>query len=53
MEKKRVPKEELPKNTPNNYSNKKRRNYPATEKFVHNSKSVIILGDSMIKHLND
>ena len=35
-----------------NNSNNKKRNHPANEKFIGNSKSVVILGDSMIKHLN-
>ena len=47
-----VPKKELPKNSQSNNSNNKKRNHPANEKFVGNSKSVVILGDSMIKHLN-
>ena len=47
-----IPEKELPKNTPSNSNNNKKRNYPAIEKFVDNSKSVIIIGDSMIKHLN-
>ena len=45
-----VPEKELPKNIQSNSNSNK--NYPANEKFVDNSKSVIILGDSMIKHLN-
>ena len=47
-----VPKKELPKNSQSSNSNNKKRNHPANEKFVGNSKSVVILGDSMIKHLN-
>ena len=47
-----VPKKELPKNTQSNNSNHKKINHPANEKFIGNSKSVVILGDSMIKHLN-
>ena len=45
-----VSEKELWKNTQNNSSNKKG-NYPAKEKFVDYAKSLIILGDSMIKHL--
>ena len=47
-----VPEKELHKNTQSNNSSNKKRNYPANENFVDDSKSVIILGDSMIKHLN-
>ena len=47
-----VPEKEFPKNTQSNNSNSKKRNHPANEKFIGNSKSVVILGDSMTKHLN-
>ena len=47
-----VPKKELLKNTQDNHSKKKKINYPANGKTADKSKSVIILGDSMIKHLN-
>ena len=45
-----VPGKELLKNTQNNNSNNNKRNYPANEKIVDNSKLVIILEDSIIKH---
>ena len=47
-----VAEKELPKNTQSKNSSNKKINYPPNEKFVDNSKSVIILGDTMIKHLN-
>ena len=52
-----VPEKELPKSTPSNNNNNNNNNNKESilefsEKFVENSKSVIILGDSMIKHLN-
>ena len=48
-----VPEKELPENTQSSNSSNKKRNHPANKNFVHKSKSVIILGDIMIKHLND
>ena len=48
-----VPGKELPKNTQcNNSNNNNKRNHSVNKKFVDNSKSVTILGDTMIKHLS-
>ena len=42
-----VLRKELPKNTQSSNSNNKKRNHPANERSIGNSKSVVILGDSM------
>ena len=48
-----ISEKESPKNTQSNSSNNKKRNHSASKKFINNSKSIIILGESTVKHLTD